>query len=135
MKETRTNRGSAGDTGKATLYVVDDEPMLLDLAKAVLAAAGFHVRTFRDAEAAMNALKSAAPKPALIITDYAMHTMNGMEFVRACRRLDPRQKILLVSGTVDEGIYRDSMIKPDRFLAKPYHAVQLTEAVRELVEA
>jgi DNA-binding response OmpR family regulator len=135
MKEPRTSLASVGGGEKPALFVVDDEPMLLELATVVLEAAGFHVRTFRDAEAAVGALKSSTPRPALIITDYAMHNMNGMEFVRECRRLDPRQKILLVSGTVDESIYRDSMVKPDCFLAKPYHAAQLTEAVRALVEA
>ena len=38
------------DVGKraATIFVVDDEPMLLDLAAAILQPLGFNVRTFRD---------------------------------------------------------------------------------------
>jgi len=107
--------------------------MLLDLATVVLRTAGYEVRTFRDGEVALEAFKSADPKPTLVITDYAMHSMNGMDLVRECKQLVPGQKILLVSGTVDEGIYRGSSVKPDRFLAKPYHAEQLLEVIRALI--
>jgi len=62
-----------------------------------------------------------------------MHSMNGMDLIRECRRIDPEQKIILVSGTVDETIYRDSPIKPDCFLAKPYPAKLLAELVKSLL--
>ena len=69
----------------------------------------------------------------LIITDYAMHTMNGLDLISAWRRVQPRQKIILVSGTVDETIFRDSVEKPDRFLAKPYLGKQLLELARAVL--
>ena len=55
-----------------------------------------------------------------------------MELLEACRRLRPDQKVLMISGTVDETIYRNSPCKPDSFLAKPYQAKQLAELVKEL---
>ena len=62
-----------------------------------------------------------------------MHTMNGLELAEACRRIRPQQKVLLVSGTVGPEIFRDAPVQPDRFLAKPYQAKQLIEAVRTLL--
>jgi len=121
--------------GLALLYVVDDEPMLLELASVILAPLGFTVKTFRDPQAALTAFLEADPPPDLVLTDYAMHTMNGMDLITACRKLRPRQKILLLSGTVDQNIFRNSPQKPDRFLAKPYHANQLIDAVNALIEA
>jgi two-component SAPR family response regulator len=59
--------------------------------------------------------------------------MNGMELITACRSIQPKQKILLISGTVDEKIYRKAPVKPDRFLAKPYQAKQLIETVKDLL--
>ena len=61
-----------------------------------------------------------------------MHQMNGLDLIRDCRRIHPQQKILMVSGTVNEGIYKDSPYKPDAFLAKPYQAVVLARFVAEL---
>ena len=47
-------------------------------------------------------------RPAVLVTDYAMGAMNGMDLMRECRRIQPQQKILLLSGTVDENIYADA---------------------------
>lgn len=115
------------------IYVVDDEPMLLEMAAVILEPLGYKVKTFRDGESAVEAFTSARPKPALIITDFQMHIMSGLALIEACRRIQPRQKILLVSGTVDERIYRNAASKPDRFLAKPYQAKQLESAVKSLL--
>jgi hypothetical protein len=61
--------------------------------------------------------------------------MNGMELIRACRRLEPNQKILLLSGTVGAEVFNGAPSKPNRFLAKPYRAPQLVELVRDLLSS
>jgi CheY-like chemotaxis protein len=133
MSQPKAN-SSEDATDKAFLiYVVDDEPMLLELATVVLEPLGYRIKTFRDPKAALKAFTAAEPRPALLITDYAMHLMNGMDLIAACRKVQPRQKILLISGTVDEKVYRNAPSKPDRFLAKPYQAKQLAEAVKSLL--
>jgi CheY-like chemotaxis protein len=115
------------------IYVVDDEPMLLELASVILAPLGYTIKTFRTPEAAISEFKTADPQPVLIITDYAMHTMNGMELIEACRRIRPEQKTLLLSGTVGPDIYNDMPVQPDQFLAKPYAAKQLVDIVKSMV--
>jgi len=114
----------------ATIFVVDDEQMLLDLAVAILQPLGFNVRTFSDPRMALKEFSNA--KPAVIVTDYAMAGMNGLELVNECKRLNPRQKIILLSGTMDEAIYADLPHKPDRFLVKPYPIHEFIETIREL---
>jgi len=71
----------------------------------------------------------------VVITDYAMGRMSGMDLVRECRRLHPQQKIVLVSGTVDEHVFNDAPAKPDRFLSKPYQLEELTSCIRDLLAA
>lgn len=115
------------------IFAVDDEPMLLELASMILQPQGFRVETFRDPLAAVRAFSLANPLPALIVTDFAMHRMNGLDLIRDCRVIHPGQKILMVSGTVDESIYLSSPHKPDAFLAKPYSATELTALVNKLL--
>lgn len=115
------------------IFVVDDEPMLLELASMIVEPLGFRVRTFRDPLTAVREYSLANPLPVLVITDFAMHQMNGLDLIRDCRRINPRQKVLLVSGTVDAVVYRDSPHKPDAFLAKPYQTQELVDAVNALV--
>ena len=118
---------------RGLIYVVDDEIMLLELATIILEPLGFTVETFRDPNSALAAFTAAQPRPLLLITDYAMHHMNGMTLIAACRSLEPHQKTLLISGTVTEDIFRDSPCKPDAYVAKPYHARQLIEVVESTV--
>jgi CheY-like chemotaxis protein len=118
---------------KPTVFVVDDEPMLLELAALIIKPLGCEVRTFRDPETALK--EFAAARPDLVLTDYAMGRMNGMDLVRECRRLHPAQKIILVSGTVDEHVFSNAPAKPDRFLSKPYQLQELSDCVRELIAA
>jgi len=114
------------------VFVVDDEQMLLDLAEMVLKPAGFSVRTFTDPRKALAEYAAAAPQ--VFITDYAMGPMNGLEVIEECRRLHPDQKIIMVSGTVDESIYVNSEIKPDCFISKPYDPHRFVATVRMLAE-
>jgi DNA-binding NtrC family response regulator len=118
---------------KAIVFVVDDEPMLLHLAVAVLESVGCEVRTFRDPRRALEAF--SAVRPAVVVTDYSMGGMNGMDLIRECRQLNPGQKAVLISGTVDGDVFADSPVKPDRFLAKPYQIDELTHCVRTLLPA
>ena len=117
------------------IYIVDDEPMLLELASVILAPLGYKIRTFRDPTSALAAFTAARPRPGLIITDYAMHNLNGLALLESCRKLEPKQKGLLVSGTVGPEVFRHSPAKPNRFLSKPYAAQQLVDLVKEILVA
>jgi DNA-binding NtrC family response regulator len=115
----------------ATVFVVDDEVLLLDLAATILAPLGCTVRTFSNPEEALREYIKAPP--AVVITDYAMGRMSGMDLIRECRRLNPQQKTILVSGTVDGSVFADASIQPDKFVAKPYDIKSLTETVRAML--
>jgi CheY-like chemotaxis protein len=121
------------DETPVTIFVVDDEPMLLDLAATILQPLGFKVRTFSDPKKAL--AEYPAAKPVVVVTDYAMGGMSGLDLVRECRRINPRQKTILLSGTVDEKIYADAQSKPDRYLAKPYQIPDFVESIQALVKA
>ena len=56
-----------------------------------------------------------------------------MDLLEACRQIRPRQKVLLVSGTVGADIFGNTAIKPDRFLGKPYQSKQLIDIVEGLL--
>jgi CheY-like chemotaxis protein len=133
MSKPNANEAAGATAAKAVIYVVDDEAMLLELAAVILDPLGYEIRTFRDPESALQSFIAAQPRPELLITDYAMHQMNGMTLIEACRRAEPKQKILMVSGTVGPEIFQDAPSRPDRFLGKPYQARQLIETVKSML--
>jgi CheY-like chemotaxis protein len=109
--------------------------MLLELALLILEPAGFQVRTFRDPLEVIANLQTSDTAPDLVITDYSMERMSGLELMQRCRDLRPGQKVLVLSGTVDQEFFEHPAGKPDRFLAKPYQAEELIQAVREMTAA
>jgi two-component system cell cycle sensor histidine kinase/response regulator CckA len=117
----------------ATIFVVDDEMMLLELAATILQPLGFDVRTFHDPKQAL--AEYPAARPAVVVTDYAMPGMNGLDLVRECRLINPGQKTILLSGTVDEHVFAEAQAKPDCFLAKPYRISDFVESIQKLVNA
>ena len=133
MSQTSSQSNGHHADPRPVVFVVDDEPMLLELASMIVEPLGCRVKTYRDPTTAVREFSLANPLPVLVITDFAMHQMNGMDLIRDCRRINPHQRILLVSGTVDAAIYRDSPQKPDAFLAKPYLATELADLVKSLL--
>ena len=133
MSRSPANFNGTTPTNRPVVFAVDDEPMLLELATMIIQPLGLRVETFRDPVTAVRAFSLANPLPALIITDFSMHQMNGLDLIRDCRRIHPKQKVLMVSGTVDENVYRESPFKPDAFLAKPYSASELSALVNKLL--
>lgn len=131
-----SDRAASSNSGddKPLLYVVDDERPLLDLTSTLLEAEGFRVICFASAESAFDAFASASRRPDVLITDYAMGLMNGMQLIEACRCIAPEQKTLLVSGTVEPDVFIESEIKPDDFLRKPFGALEFIERVRRLLD-
>lgn len=115
-----------------TVFVVDDEVLLLELAQTILTPLGCRVLTFTDPEEALKQFPAAAP--AVVLTDYAMGRMSGMDLIRECRRLNPKQKTILISGTVDGEVFAGAPVKPDLFVAKPYDVKKLVDVVRTMIK-
>ncbi len=115
------------------VFVVDDNAMLVEFATAVLEAAGHTVRYFCDPAAALRAMHEANPKPAVLVTDYEMGQMNGLELILSSHKIHPTLKTVLVSGTVDDSITLSHPAKVHRFLGKPYEPAQLQSIVAELM--
>ena len=108
--------------------------MLLDLAEVILKPEGFDVRTFRDPGRALAEYAASTPPPQLVITDYAMDGMNGLDLTREFRRIHPDQKIIMVSGTVDESVYASVEVKPDLFIAKPYNVDRFIAVIKDMAD-
>ena len=117
------------------LYLVDDEEILLDVAEATLTPEGFRVKKFHDPEAALKDFRQAKSKPELLVTDYAMGKMNGLELIQKCKAAHPSLKTLLISGMAGAEIMMGAPVQADKFLAKPYPAPTLVETIRNLLAA
>ena len=78
------------------ILVVDDDPSLRELLAEFLERGGFEVRTAQDGRAGLNALDRCHFD--LILTDYRMPAMTGIEMAAVIRRSDTVTPIILITG-------------------------------------
>ena len=117
-----------------TILVADDEAHILHVVSMKLRNAGYEVVTAMDGEEALE-LCGAEP-PDLVITDYQMPIMSGLEFCRALRTSDATKHIPAIMLTA-----RGFDIEPTEMaeagiaavLAKPFSPREVLERVRGLL--
>lgn len=122
-------------TGRVLIYVVDDELLLAQIIEAVLQREGFAVKRFCDPSAALEAFLQEPDQPALLVTDFVMAPMNGLELIERLRAAHPPLRSLVVSGNVAEECLAEAPVRPDGFLAKPFLPRKLVEKVKSILEA
>ena len=115
------------------IYLVDDEELLLNLAEDSLLPDGYALKKFLDPQAAFESFTREPCKPSLLLTDYAMSPLNGIELSTRCKSAHPKLKILMVSGTAGPEIMNTLPGAVDQFLAKPYRPADLASTVRSML--
>ena len=117
----------------ARILVVDDEELIRASMAAVLRRGGHDVVVAEDGEAALG--KFAPSRFDLVITDIVMPRMEGIETLRALRRLEPTIRIIAMSGSNggDDGFYLRAAVAlgADATLQKPFKVAELRQVVEE----
>jgi signal transduction histidine kinase len=119
------------DTSKRRLKLlfVDDDFLISLSTAALLEDLGHEVVKASSGAAALEVLQSGKPVD-LLITDYAMPGMTGVQLAEAARKLRPGLPILLATGYADLPA-RTKLDLPR--LSKPYQQRQLAERIMALV--
>lgn len=127
--------GPAATTSKNSplVYIVDDEKLVADVVEAVLRLKNYRTRLFLDPREAWTVIPDSEPKPDVLLTDFVMDGMNGMELIQHCKNRIPTLKTILYSGTVDQEILQEYPVRPDGFMSKPFLPKVLLETVRQVL--
>ena len=130
---TRDTRRS--DSGNSVVLVVEDEPLMLDVTRRILASLGYRVQA---AAGPVEALRLAKPGTRwdLLLTDVVMPVMDGKELARRLVEIHGPLPVLFMSGYSAE-IIANHRIHTERvhFLSKPFRRDQLGESVRAALAA
>ena len=117
-----------------TVYVVDDEVLILTFVKEALEEAGFKVQTFHCPENALAALSGDDKVPVLLITDFTMPQFNGGELIRRTLKFLPKLKTLLISGNLPVKDFEIAIRSADIFLKKPFELDDLIDCVKRVLK-
>ncbi len=78
------------------VMVIDDEKIVGDMAKMALEQDGYVVETFMNGEAALARLREE--KFDVVITDFKMKGIDGMEVLRTVKGLYPETKVIMITA-------------------------------------
>ena len=120
---------------RETVFVVDDDAGILEIMQEVLSSEGFVVHSFTDPKEALKAFSAQESKATLLVTDFCMASMNGLELTEKLRLEQPDLKSILVSGITTDEALKKMPATADRFLRKPFALNRLVDTVNDtLVE-
>lgn len=136
QKERSGARGGERSGGKARVLVVDDETYIQHVVSLKLSNAGFEVITASDGEEGLAA--AIEQRPDLIITDYQMPFLTGLEMCQRLKQNPSTASIPVIMLTargfaLDDADLRDVNIR--KCLGKPFSPRELVACVTEAVGA
>ncbi len=116
--------------GTERIALIDDETDIVAAMRSILENLGYRVTAFTDSVAGLSAIESGPDEFDLIITDYTMPGITGLELAGKLDRAGIRIPILLMSGFFGEKIKaaaHDAGI--DHLLYKPVNTYRLSAAI------
>jgi PAS domain S-box-containing protein len=122
--------------GTETVLVVEDNPQVRELARAVLTGFGYHVLDAASGADALALLRRNGGDVQLLLTDVVMPGIGGRALAEQLRRRFPRLRALFMSGYPDESMMNRGMLEPGTpFIEKPFTPRSLARKVREVLDA
>lgn len=97
---------------RPTVLVVDDETVLLEVVRELLADEGFRVLTASSGDAALTMTQTYDGPIHVLLTDVRMPGMTGFELAHAMRRNRPETSVLYMSGEFGNAARRTRIGKP-----------------------
>jgi len=133
------DEGSRGEAARGghpgyTILMVDDEPMVREVATLALQGEGFGVVTARDGREALHVIDSRDDIAAVIL-DLSLPDVSGEEMVSSIRRRRPGIPVILSSGHHEPIVTSGLREGTATFLPKPWTVSQLLEVVGQALES
>jgi len=111
------------------VLIVEDDPDLREMMCLLLAHEGFEVEAARDGVEALERLRSAAPRPQLILLDLMMPRMDGWEF---CRKLAGEPGLEKIPVVVLSAASEHRHVPATAVLPKPVDFDDLLAVIRRI---
>jgi len=115
----------------ATILVVDDDRKITDMLRRTLIYEGYRVATAADGEEALN--KAQSERPDLVILDWMMPKLNGLDTAKLLRETGPAPILMLTARDAVENRIEGLNSGADDYLMKPFAPEELLARIRALL--
>lgn len=122
-------------SGTEQVLFVDDEQMLVETAKDLLARLGYGVTGTSNSLDALRSLRENCRAYDILITDQTMPGMSGMELAREARAIRKDLPVILCTGFSDDlDQKKTSALGISRVVMKPYRYNEIAEVIRNVID-
>ncbi|MCM2321879.1 MAG: response regulator [Oligoflexia bacterium] len=122
------------------VVVIDDDPDAREMVTEYLSEMGFReIRAVADGKVALDYLSKNASKIGLIISDWEMPEMSGMDLLQACKNAKALAEVPFLMITSQTSLERIKVLQAarasvDQYLLKPFRGDELRSRVETLLE-
>lgn len=121
-------QGQSEMTMREKILIVDDERMILELTSMVLSSRGFDVSVVDNAIDGYELI--AREQPALVLLDYMMPKINGLDALKEIRRRFPETYVIMFTGKGSEEVAVELMkAGASDYILKPFSNAKLVERI------
>ena len=120
--------------GQGTIMFIDDEPTIVDSAKAMLSELGYTVWSYTDSQEALEMFRQHTKDIDVVVSDQTMPSLTGEVLAKHMLAINPSIPIILCTGfshTINEEKALSMGIRV--FLRKPYRMQELAEAIQHVL--
>jgi signal transduction histidine kinase/CheY-like chemotaxis protein len=133
--EEEPARPAVSARGGEIILVVEDEPVVRQLARAGLEDSGYQVMEAEDGADALALLARTDGQIDLVLSDVVMPRMGGKELNEALRSLRPDLPLLFMSGYPGQEVAERGLLDPAAsFIQKPFSPQELAQRVRGMLD-
>jgi two-component system cell cycle sensor histidine kinase/response regulator CckA len=121
--------------GSATVLLVDDEELIIDVTQTMLERLGYRVVVCMGGQEAVAAITDRGDEIDLVILDMILPGMDGGEIFDCIREIQPGMPVLLSSGYAING-HADKIMRRgcNGFIQKPYNISDLSQKIRKVLD-
>lgn len=116
-----------------SILVVDDEPLLVEFIQESLELAGYDVETASDGASALEVARKSFPD--IVLLDYHLPDMNGIEILKKLREQDSGVQVLILTGHNDVKTAFEAMrCGAADYILKPFDLESLKLSIAKVAE-
>ena len=122
--------------GTETILLVDDEKIVVDVAREMLEYLGYQVIVAMNGKEAIDIYAEKKDQIDLVIQDMVMPVVDGAAVFATLKQMNPHVKVILASGYVYDDKMRNMMKQGCRaFMSKPFRLKDLSAKTREVLDS
>ena len=122
--------------GSETILLVEDQGMVRRLAKNILKKYGYKIIEAENGGDAFVKFEEMGDQIDLVVTDVVMPTMSGKQLYDRLINMNPKLKVLFMSGYTDDTIENHGVLdKKTNFIQKPFRPKELAAKVRQVLDS